>query len=83
MDAAQDEADRRLLVLSPEYLASKFCRHELNRALKPDRDFSTGRVIPVERAECTLPRGLQQPQPLRVDLGDDRQAEPWDQLARA
>jgi hypothetical protein len=32
MDAAQDEADRQVLVLSPEYLESDACRHEMDRA---------------------------------------------------
>ncbi len=33
MDAAQDAADASVLVLSPEYLKSKACRHEMKRAV--------------------------------------------------
>jgi hypothetical protein len=42
MDAVQDQAERQLLVLSPEYLASKPCGHEMKRAIALDPDFSRG-----------------------------------------
>ena len=33
MDAEQDKADVHVLVLSEDYLTSKFCRHEMDRAI--------------------------------------------------
>ena len=33
MDAVQDKADVHVLVLSEDYLTSKFCRHEMDRAI--------------------------------------------------
>lgn len=46
MDAMQDAAETTLAVLTPDYLASGFCMHELNRAL------TMGQVVPVHREEC-------------------------------
>ncbi|MCY2987081.1 MAG: toll/interleukin-1 receptor domain-containing protein [Planctomycetota bacterium] len=80
MDAVQDQAERQLLVLSPEYLASKPCAHEMQRAIDLDPDFSQGTVIPVLRADCKLPNQIKRPNPLYVNLQDDRQDEPWDKL---
>ena len=77
MDAWQDQADRHLLILSPEYLNSRYCRHEMNRALQrikaqPDC------VIPVLRHPCNLPKAFSGWNPLLyADLCDDRQADPW------
>ena len=36
MDATQNQADVSLLVLTPDYLASDYCRHEMTRALATD-----------------------------------------------
>ncbi len=78
MDATQDEADKHLLVLSPEYLASDYCRHEMERALARDPDFQTGAVIPVMQADCPLPERLRST--IYVDFRDDQQSTPWDLL---
>ena len=83
MDAVQDQAERQLLVLSPEYLASKPCTHEMKRAIDLDPDFNQGIVIPGLRADCKLPNNIKRPNPLYVDLRDDRQDEPWDKLLAA
>ena len=40
MDAAQDGAEKSLLVLSAAYLASDYCRHEMRRAVARDAGFS-------------------------------------------
>ena len=56
MDTLLDEAERHLLVLSPEYLASDYCQHEMKRAIKLDPKFDKGLVLPVLRADCTLPK---------------------------
>ena len=36
MDATQDQAEAHLLILSPEYLQSEYCRHEMQRAIACD-----------------------------------------------
>jgi hypothetical protein len=83
MDAAQDAADKTLVVLSPDYLASDACLHEMRRAVARDPRFTLGTVIPLKRLDCTLPPELAGPNPLWVDLRDDRERGPWDQLLRA
>jgi hypothetical protein len=88
-DAVQDRADRHLLVLSDDYLASDYCRHELQRAVALDPDFSRGTVVPVVRQACTLPASLSGaapltgPNPLWLDLQDDSRPEPWAKLLAA
>ncbi len=84
MDATQDAAEASVLVLSPEYLASAPCRHEMKRAVQRDPQFEAGAVIPVMRRKCDRPRLLKGPkEPLYVDLRRDRKAEPWDLLLSA
>lgn len=86
MDALQDQADASLLVLSPEYVASPACLHEMRRAVAKDPHF-TGGTIPIVRAACTLPSELtptnQLQAPLRVDFKDDLRPDPWKQLFQA
>ncbi len=77
MDATQDQADRQLLVLSEAYLRSDYCRHEMERAIAADPNFDRGVVIPVIRDDYELPESLMQPDPLRIDLRDDKQADQW------
>jgi hypothetical protein len=83
MDALQDAAAISLLVLSPEYLASEKCQHEMRRALQADADFRSGRVLPVIRAACPLPAEIASADPLHVSLIDDGDAAPWDKLLQA
>ncbi len=80
MNAIQDQADKHLLVLSPEYVNSKYCRHEMNRALKGVKS-QPGRVVPVLRHTCNLPKAFSGWNPLLyADLQDDQQADPWNRL---
>ena len=83
MDALQDSAERHLLVLSPEYLSSDYCLHEMQRAIKLDPKFDKGLVLPVRRVDCALPKAFTgwNP-PLYAKLIDDRQPEPWNALLR-
>ncbi len=83
MDATQDTADVHVLVLSPEYLASGPCVHEMEHAMATDPRFEHGTVVPVLRADCPLPDAIRDPNPLYADLRDDGAAEPWDRLLRA
>jgi hypothetical protein len=82
MNEVQDRAGLNLLVLSPDYLASKACQHEMKRAIARDPKFETGVVVPVLRVDCKLPPAIKRPNPLYVDLCDDRKPEPWDLLFR-
>ncbi len=36
MDDTQDRCEKHILVLSPDYLASRYCGHELKRAVAVD-----------------------------------------------
>lgn len=84
MDATQDEAAINVLLLTPDYLQSDYCRHEMRRALDRDPDFTHGAVIPVKLAECELPRQFKtKQQPLWVNLCNDRDAAQWDLLLNA
>jgi hypothetical protein len=80
MDEVQDRAGLHILLLSPEYLKSKPCQHEMKRSIARDPKFEDGVAIPVMRVDCTLPPAIKRPNPLYVDLRDDSQPEPWDKL---
>ena len=83
MDALQDAADLSLLVLSPEYLASAACRHEMDRAITGDPDFSRGKVLPVKRADCDMTAFTSRPKvPLWVNLADERDPGAWNLLLK-
>ena len=81
MDDLQDQADVHLLVLSPEYLQSDNCRHEMDRALALDKNLDKGIVIPILREDCSLPDTIRQA--LYLDLRQQDAAEPWDKLLQA
>ncbi|MBI1924513.1 toll/interleukin-1 receptor domain-containing protein [Candidatus Poribacteria bacterium] len=83
MDAAQDAAEVSVLVLSPEYLKSPYCVHEMDRAIDHDPQFQKGLVIPIKQVECTIPDKIKMPNPLYVNLCNDRDAGQWDLLLRA
>jgi hypothetical protein len=80
MDKVQDRAELNLLVLSPDYLASRACQHEMRRAIARDPTFEMGVTIPVLRKKCQLPPEIKRPDPLYVDLRDASKPEPWDLL---
>lgn len=69
MDRFQDEAQLSVLVLTPEYLASAYCRHEMDRAVARDQ------FVPVIRHDCTA-----FPDHIHVDLRDDNNTSQWDKL---
>ncbi len=83
MDSTQDAADASVLVFSPEYLRSAPCMHEMKRALARDPNFETGSAIPVKRVDCELPDAIRKPNPIFVDLRDDKDRKAWDLLLRA
>ena len=79
MNKIQDKADISLLVFSPEYLKSKYCLHEMNRAVAKDPDFSKGLTLPVMCLTCTLPFKIKKS--LYVDLCDNKKSNHKDQWA--
>src|SRR5262249_4613237 len=84
MDAIQDQAQVHVLIITKEYLASDYCRHEMDRAVALDPDFRSGIVIPVRRDDHrTWPRQLTRSNPLYVSLRDDADASQWGLLLRA
>ncbi len=83
MDGAQERADISLLVLSPGYLASPYCVHELENAVRRDPEFRRGSVVPVVRAECPIPEALGRGDLLYVDLRDDKDAAQWGLLLKS
>lgn len=82
MDGVQDRAGLHVLVLSPEYLASNACQHEMKRAIALDPNFERGVAVPILRIKCEIPRTIKRPNPLYVDLCDDNKPEAWDLLLR-
>jgi len=84
MDATQDQAEVSLLVLTPDYLASDYCRHEMDRALAADPDFQRDKVLPVKRADCDLSafQRANDP-PLWVDLTNDTDPASWALLLKS
>jgi hypothetical protein len=56
MDTTQDHAQRHVLVLSAEYLASPMCVHEMDRALALDPGFVRDIVVPVQRDDAAVQR---------------------------
>jgi hypothetical protein len=84
MDQWQDQADRHVLVITRDYLASNPCMHELERAIRRDPTFTAGIVLPVRRDDAPLPPKITIPNPsLYVDLKDDRDAASWGRLLTA
>jgi len=86
MDAVQDAAEVSVLVLSAEYLASDYCRHEMDRAVGQDPDFSLGKTIPVildDHGKTAFDGlGLHDP-PIWVDLKSDLDDGQWDLLFKS
>ena len=82
MDEAQDAADVNLLVFSPQYLKSDYCRHEMLRAINQPLWFEKGSVIPIKRIECELPDRIKKANPLYVSLRGAEKADQWDLLMK-
>lgn len=84
MNATQDQAEASLLVLTPDYLASDYCRHEMDRAIAADPVFRDGKVLPVKRAECDLSAFQRATDPpIWVDLTKDADPAPWALLLKS
>ncbi|MDX2033410.1 MAG: toll/interleukin-1 receptor domain-containing protein [Blastocatellia bacterium] len=83
MDAAQDAAEITALVLTPDYLQSPYCAHEMKRAIARDPDFAAGATLPVLRESCEMPDEIRRAEPLWIDLRNDREAAKWDLLLDA
>jgi hypothetical protein len=77
MDTTQEMAEICLLVLSPEYLMSRYCLHEMDKAIARDSKFQMGCVIPMVRIVCNLPDAIKTPNPLYVNLCNDKDADQW------
>lgn len=75
MDHQQDQADATLVVLTPQYLDSPYCMHELERGV------GRHKVIPVVRTDCAIPKMIEKPDPLlRVDLREPEDPYAWGDL---
>ena len=89
MDALQAQAERHLLVFSPDYLASAYCQHEMKNALALDPTFSQHLIVPIKREAFSLPKSFlsKTPRPgknpIYADLQDDSKEEVWDKLLQA
>jgi len=83
MDTVQDQADLQILIFSPDYLNSKYCTHEMHRAIDRDPHFTKGIIIPVLRLPCILPDRIKEPNPIYVDLTDNKNAIKWNELITA
>ncbi len=81
--AAQDQAERQIIILSEEYVGNVSCLDQLRHAIAKDPDFRYGLVVPVLREDCALPEDIRIPERLIIDLRNDRRATPWDQLMSA
>lgn len=84
MDATQDQADVSLLVLTPDYLASDYCRHEMERAVARDAGTHNGSLLPVKLADCDL-SALRSPSdsPVHVDLTRETDPAQWALLLKS
>jgi nitroreductase len=82
MDELQGKANRHILVINEDYVASEYCRHEMKQAVKSDPDFAKRKVIVIRQDETPIPaklapkRGLGS-EPLYVDLREDEKPEVW------
>jgi hypothetical protein len=66
------------VVLTPQYLDSLYCMHELERGV------ARHKVIPVVQEECEIPGILNDPHPiLHVDLREPESPYPWGDLLDA
>ncbi len=79
MGEAQARAEVHLLVFTPAYLKSDYCREEVQRAFAADPGFENGAVLPIILEACELPPEIKAAEPLYVDLTGDRQrnADAW------
>jgi hypothetical protein len=88
MDALQSTAEHHVLVITADYVASAYCRHEMEQAIKSDPHFADGEVLPVLLDATPLPpelggAGGLGSVPLYVDLHDDKSADAWALLLKS
>ena len=82
MDVLQDSAEATLAILSPGYMASVACVHELDRAVARDPNFLNGTTIPAIREPCVLPGALVNANPLWIDFSKS-EGDAWKLLLKA
>lgn len=81
MDTWQDHAERHVLVLSEQYVASDYCRHEMERAVAADPSGTSDAVLAVRLTDVAVPAMLV---PLiHIDLRDNMNAAQWRRLLDA
>jgi hypothetical protein len=88
MDALQSSASRHVLVITADYVASDYCRHEMEQAIKCDPSFADGKVLPILQDGTPLPPELKGAsglgsEPIYVDLHDDKSADAWELLLKS
>jgi len=88
MDKLQSSASRHVLVITADYVASAYCRHEMDQAIKCDPGFVDGKVLPILQDSTPLPRKLSGAGglgsgPIYVDLHDDKSAAAWEPLLKS
>jgi hypothetical protein len=67
--------------LTPDYLASDFCVHEMDSAIAKYHATNGEHAVPLVRETVNLPATIETL--LRVDLTDDRNHDSWNLLMRA
>jgi hypothetical protein len=77
MDVVQDQADVHVLVLSEDYVKSRYCLHEMHRAIAKDPGFERRVVIPVLLDACLLPEKIRCPDVAYVDLRNELDEHQW------
>jgi hypothetical protein len=85
MDSLQSTASRHLLLITSDYVASDYCRHEMDQAIKSDPSFAASKVLPVRLDSTPLPLALAGTSglgsaPVYADLRDGKNAAAWDLL---
>ena len=88
MDKLQGAASRHLLLISTDYMASAYCGHEMDQAIKTDPGFTDGKVLPVMLDSTPLPPALAGSSglgsgPIYIELCDDKIAAAWALLLKS
>jgi hypothetical protein len=88
MDKLQRRAGRHALVITADYMASDYCRHEMEQAIKCDPGFAKSKVLAIRRDDTPMPAALRGAgglgsAPIYVDLRDDEKADAWELLLKS
>ena len=86
--ALQSAASRHVLVITADYAASAYCRHEMEQAIKCDPGFTDSKVLPILQDGTPLPPELAGAgglgsDPLCVNLCDDKNEFEWALLLKS